>query len=268
MAGLPRSSDMTATVDIGGSGRGVMPIATPSTTTKAVLVTASVAPEREALPPAGARARARRCAGRSRARRESGGAISVPARASGVSRSSQSATDLPQPRVVAHERLEPRARAPDERAEHVLGRQPVAQVPGSVRAMSGTMRTDAGSRDDPSIRSSLILQAPRGNLSGAPVLAHPGLHRAQRLLHVVRQLRMRQAVEEREHDALPLLRFQLLQAARQRAPLRPRPSAAPSARARRPARLRPRSRIPRPSSRSAAGAASRGSGCARCWSSR
>ena len=45
---------------------------------------------------------------------------------------------------------------------------------------------------------------------------HPGLHGAERLLQVVRQFGVGEAVEKREHDALALLRLQLAQAARQR----------------------------------------------------
>src|SRR5688572_3677326 len=47
--------------------------------------------------------------------------------------------------------------------------------------------------------------------------SHPRLDRSERFLHVARQLRMRQAVEVRKHDALTLLRLQLCQAMRQRA---------------------------------------------------
>lgn len=91
MAGFPPLSDITATVDIGGSGRGIKPIATPRATTKAALVTANVR-QNARLSHQPARRSARRTRRFIARHTLSGGAISFPACASGVNRASHSAT--------------------------------------------------------------------------------------------------------------------------------------------------------------------------------
>src|SRR3982751_3310506 len=56
-------------------------------------------------------------------------------------------------------------------------------------------------------------------LQGSQRAAYPRLDRAERLAHLRRDLGMAEALEERERDALPLRRRELVQARRERARL-------------------------------------------------
>src|SRR5262245_292197 len=143
----------------------------------------------------------------------------------------------PQVRVVTHERLEPRAGAPGQRAEHVLGRQLFAQVRIPVRGHSNPSSRrytqlypdklnpegfGYGAYGDHAAHwrlsaftcGSICSSAREATLEALQPPPHPRLDRAERLLHVARELRMRQAMEECEDDALALLGLQLREASR------------------------------------------------------
>src|SRR5262249_57073321 len=58
----------------------------------------------------------------------------------------------------------------------------------------------------------LISIRPQACLQPLEPAPHPGLHRPERLTHVARELRVGEAVVERQHDRLALLHFQAAEA--------------------------------------------------------